>query len=226
MKPRPGLVLLLALLPAFTLARAVQAQTSGLGTAPGSHLHMLLEKTLFKVDVLTLDLCVDADAGARISALLARARSRALDDSIARAVLAAHEAIGRIRFLRDIDYGTFLDGVIEEQHKAVEAGWLADSTHRAVRAALPDWYSFLENRNIEVGDQLIYRFRADTVKTQYLTPAGEVTMERQQTGEERRASVLTTWLAPGSSFRGGLLQSLRRPTSSSDASTRACAPSD
>jgi hypothetical protein len=39
---------------------------------------------------------------------------------------------------------------------------------------------------------------------------GKVLLDQTDPGRERRNSVLATWLAPGSSFRPGLLRSLER----------------
>jgi hypothetical protein len=196
-----------------------EAQSGGAPELNGAHMRTTLEKTFLKIDVLSLDLCLDSAAAVRIRALMTQPDEEAAD-SIARAAIEANEALGRIRFLRDIGYGQFLDGIAEEQRNAVKTGLLDDSTHVAVRASLPEWFSFLENRDIKEGDEIVYHIRGDTIRTTYLDARGIVLMDRRDNGPSRRRSVLVTWLAPGSGFRDGLLESLRKPA----AAAGACRP--
>jgi len=197
---------------AATLASTPGGLTAqdGLGRAPHAHLHTILERTFLRVDVLRLDICLDSSAAARVDRLLEHGRSRASDDSIAHVIVNAAQVLGRIRFLRNVGFGQFLDGVAEDQQKAVHAGWLPDSTFLAIRAGLPEWFAFLENRDIRKDDEIVYHLPAGQVQSTYVDPRGDVLMQRTDAGYWRRASVLVTWLAPGSNFRNGLLDSLRR----------------
>lgn len=188
-----------------------EAQSNVAERTTGVHMRTILEKTFLKVDVLSLDLCLDSAAATRIAALLGQDNGHEVDDSIAQVAIDAHEALGRIRFLRDVGFGQFLDGIIEEQRNAVKSGFLDDSTHVAVRAGLPQWFSFLENRDIKKGDEVVYHIRGDTIRTTFTDAQGIVLMDRTDTGASRRRSVLVTWLAPRSGFRNGLLESLHRP---------------
>jgi len=199
-------------------AQAVPPQKTDVvldGRAPFSRMHAVLEKTIFKVDVLALDLCLDSTTAAVIGQFATGPRSGERDDSIARAVIGASRAIARIEFLRDISFSQFADGIGEEQKKAVEAGLLADSTHRMVADSLPHWFAFLENRRIRDGDMVFYDFNGDTLRTVFLGVNGEILMDRIDQGRERRTSVLATYVAPKSGFRRGLLQSLDHPNTTS-----------
>jgi hypothetical protein len=198
---------------------------AGQTTAPWqahAHLQSVLEKTFLRIDVLALDLCVDSATAATIASLTMAPRTRALEDSVARTILDANRVEGRLRFLRDVSYSQFLGGIMDEQKHAVDAGLLADSTRRNVSASLPDWFSFLENRNIRESEQLAYGIHGDSVRTTYLDLAGEHLLDRVDTGPWRRASVLTTWVAPGSGFRKGLMQSAWSPTTQG---ANRCSPS-
>lgn len=193
------------------------AQSNATERTGGVHMRTILEKTFLKIDVLSLDLCLDRDAAARIAGFLAQRNGNPADDSVTQVAIDAHDALGRIRFLRDVRYDQFLDGIVEEQRNAVKAGLLDDSTHGAVRASLPEWFSFLENRDIKEGDEVVYDITGDTIRTTYVDADGVVLMERIDTGPSRRRSVLVTWVARGSGFRKGLLASLRRPVAEGDA---------
>jgi hypothetical protein len=204
------------------MPHAVAAQ-EGLGRAERAHLHTIMEKTFLQVDVLRLDICLDSTAAAHVESLHAQGRSRTIDDSIARVIVNADSVLGRIRFLRNVGFGQFLDGVAEDQQKAVDAGLLPDSTFLAIRASLPEWFAFLENRDIHENDEIVYHMPRGEVQTTYVSADGDVLMQRTDAGDWRRASVLVTWFAPGSSFRDGLLDSLRR-TDPTDQITHVCRP--
>lgn len=194
-----------------SLATHGAAQEGVSAGPPHSHMRTILEKTFLKVDVLALDVCVDAETARRIAIYTSATRTRALEDSITRAVLDASSVTGRIRFLRNVSYSQFIGGIMDEQKHAVEAGLLADSTRRNVSASLPEWFSFLENRDIREDEQVVYRIRGDSVRTTYVDLAGERLLDRVDTGLWRRTSVLATWYAPGSGFRKGLMQSAWNP---------------
>ncbi|NIP97517.1 MAG: hypothetical protein GWO24_30440, partial [Akkermansiaceae bacterium] len=69
-------------------------------------------------------------------------------------------------FERSIGLDQFLDGIEDDQEKAVEAGFLADSTFQAIQDSLPVWYAFLDQRRIQDGDRIFYRFFPGGVRTQ------------------------------------------------------------
>lgn len=207
----PLAVVLAAGVPARAGAQAVNA---AVGRTAGSRMHALLQRTLLKVDVLTVDICFDDVTGRRLAELAARGRPGGVaGDSIMRAALAGRLAVGRVEFLRDIPLEDFLDGVREDLRHAVATGVLADSIYRAIAAGLPAWYAPLERRGIRKGDRLVYEMRQEAVRTVLTSREEQTLLDRTEVGRGRRNSPLAAWLAPGSQFRTGLLQSLRRPAS-------------
>ncbi|HUF67395.1 MAG TPA: hypothetical protein VMM79_01995 [Longimicrobiales bacterium] len=184
------------------------AQVRALGEAPFGHMRMLFERTIFNVDVLTLDVCFDAPTAAGIAEHARDGRTDAGDDAIAAAAIDAMTALGRIQFRRNISLGQFLGGIRDEQRKAVRAGLLADSTYRLIGDSLPVWFDFLDERGIHTDDQIVYVFSSDSLRTVYRDRDGSVLLDRIDVGEQRRTSVIATWLAPGSDFREPLLRSL------------------
>ncbi|MDX1674305.1 MAG: hypothetical protein R3314_05815 [Longimicrobiales bacterium] len=168
---------------------------------------MLLERTLFQVDVLTLELRLGPETAAEVRR---HVEARAARDSVARTALRSRNAYARIEFVRDVGMDRFLDGVRSDLRKVEEAGLIDGPTFRQISGSLPDWYSFLEGRGVREGDALLYRVRGDTLHSGYRSASGEWLLRQTDIGPERRRAVLGSYLVEGSSFREGLLDSLIR----------------
>lgn len=198
------------LLPAVSPPLLAQQPQPEPGSAPFSRMHTLLQRTLLKVDVLTVDICFDSATARQLTPFAVRARlSGAAADSLARVALGGEQARARVEFLRDVSLAQFLDGVREDLRQAVKAGLLTGADYRVLDAGLPGWYAALERRGIRKGDQIIYDMGPDAVRTSFLRREGAPPIEHSVRGRGLRNSPLATWLARGSSFRPGLLDSLR-----------------
>lgn len=219
------LMLFLSLLPGRTapvFAQAAQpippgepVDTTGLGGGPHAHMHMLLEKTLFRVDVLTLDVRLGVEATRRVEALLDGAGPNGggvdgdrLRDSLAAVALDARDVWARIEFQRDVSLDRFLGGVRDNLREATRAGVIQPVTFHAISDALPRWYAFLADRGIRTGDEMYYRIRGDSLHTVYVGTDGTVLLDQVDVGPERRQSVLGGYFAPGTDFREKLIDSL------------------
>lgn len=188
-----------------------QSLDRAVGHTTGSHMHALMQKTLLKVDVLTVDICFDEPTARRFVAIAGQGRLRgAAADSITRAALTGRLALARVAFLRDITVRDFLQGVDEDLRNAVDAGVLADSVYRTVTAGLPAWYAPLQRRGIRTGDVLVYEMQSNAVRTIYRNREGRTLLERTDTGRAKRNSPLAAWLAPGSPVRDELLRSMQQ----------------
>lgn len=188
---------------------SVPVDTTGLGTGPASRMHMLLERTIFKVDVLTLDVRIGPAATDRIERLLGGSLdSRALADSVAAAALAADDALARLEFQRDVGLEQFLDGIRDNLRRATRAGIVKPAEFRSISSDLPGWYAFLDERGIRSGDRMLQRVRGDTLRTVYEGVDGETLLDQVDVGPERRLAVLGGYFAPGSDFREGLVESV------------------
>jgi hypothetical protein len=207
--PPPGVAIAcLVIVAAAAGPLAAQSDDSRVGASPFGHMHMLFERTIFNVDVLTLDVCLDSATAETVAVHARGGRTDDGDDAIAAAAIDAPAALGRIRFLRGVSKGQFLGGIRDEQEKAVRAGLLADSTFRMISDSLPVWFDFLDDRGIRDGDRIFYVFRDDSLRTVYHGEDGTVLLDRTDVGTQRRTSVLATWFAPRSDFRRPLLDSL------------------
>jgi hypothetical protein len=178
--------------------------------APASTLSTKLEKTIFKVDVLDLSLRVDSTAADRLARLRdaePRYEDR-LEAPVADAVRVADSAVAEIVFLRDVRLGQFLDGVDDDMSRAERAGWIDRDTYERVRDGIASWFAGLRNRGLRKGDRLLYRIREDTLRTVYVTGAGEVLVDQVDVGRDNVLTLLGGYLAPGASMRRGLIRSL------------------
>ncbi len=202
-------VALAAAPPAPASAPTAPADTTFSCPADSVRMSTLLEKTVFQVDVLVLEVCFGSAAAERLDSLAADRRySESLADSVATAALGAEHVRARIEFLRGVDLGQFLDGIRENLDRAREAGILTDEEYASIAESLPRWYAFLEDRGIREGDLMLYRIRGDTLRTAYRSAGGERLLDQTDVGPERRLSVLGGYFAPDSDFREGLIRSL------------------
>ncbi len=178
---------------------------------PFSEMSTLLEKTLFKVDVLTLQVRVSEETAAELSRLVrGREYSDELADSAAAVVLRERDAWARIEFQRSVSLNQLVDGIRDNMKKAVEAGLLEEEDFATITAAMPVWFGFLAVEGASRGDEILYRIRGDSLRTVYRTVGKEVLLDQVDVGPERRMAVLGSYFAPGSDFRKGLIRSLFR----------------
>ena len=184
-----------------------------LSAAPYATMGSKLEKTLFKVDVLTLTLRVDGTTADRIGETVSNADKYDddLEDPIAEAAIQAPEAVAEIEFLRGVRLDQFLGGIEDDMRRAVDVGWLRPDTFAMLRDSLPVWFGFLEERKIHDGDRLQYHIRGNTLRTVYWgVTENEVLLDQTDVGRQNVLALLGAYFAPRSSFRRELVQSLWR----------------
>jgi hypothetical protein len=182
---------------------------TGLGDGRYARMHMLLEKTIFKVDVLTLDVWLGTEEAARVEALADGNRfSKQLADSVAAVALDSRNAWARIEFKRDVSLDQFLGGIRDNLRRAVDAGIVTPAEYQALVADLPVWYAFLAEGRIRSGDEMFYRVKGDTLRTAYRSAEGDILLDQVDVGPERRLSVLGGYFALKSDFRDKLVESL------------------
>ncbi len=190
-------------------AQTAFPDTAGLGDRPYATMRMLFEKTIFKVDVLTLEVRFDPETAARLQALAEGQRlMSALADSIAAVALEATDVFIRLHFERNVSLDQFLDGVRGNTRAARDAGIITPEQYDDLSGSLRVWYDFLAERGIKDGDDMLYRIRGDSLYTMYRTVEGETPLNQVDVGAFRRRSVLGGYFAPRSEFRAKLIASL------------------
>lgn len=201
--------LLLSVAPPAAYAQWADLPVPG---APAyAYMETLLEKTIFRVDVLTLEVWIGGAAATPLRALRGAGTSEALRDSVARLAVNARDAWARITFVRGVSLGQFLGGIEDNMRRAVTAGLLDQADAAMILDSLPHWFTMVEERGILKHDRLIYRITGDTLRTWFIAHDGATLLDQTDVGPERRLSVFGSYFAPKSEFRKGLTTSLLKP---------------
>ncbi|MFQ5689496.1 MAG: hypothetical protein ACE5HQ_04400 [Gemmatimonadota bacterium] len=175
-------------------------------------MHMLLRKSVFHVEVLTVDVRVDGETARRITRQAdSRRYGKALADSLAAAAFSARMAWIDVCFRRSFGLDRMLDGIRKNLEGAPSTGMIDSATLGVISQRLATWYGFLEARGIRRGDRMELRVRGDTVRTIYRTGGGDILADRTDVDATERASVMGRYFALNSDFRDGLLRSLFPP---------------
>jgi hypothetical protein len=207
-----------------TFAALVLVLTTGVGVAvaqsipsmgelangPFSHMHMLLEKTVLKVDVAKIEVAVDKPTQEKLTlARSGKAFSPTVESELAKIVLSADEAIIQMKFVRDVSLGQWIDGVRESLEKAVAAGLLSPALRKTVSDGLPNWFKAAEARGLKTGDRIIYRIKPSSLRSMIVQNDGKVVVDRTDEGADKADMALASYFAPGTDYRTLLLQSLK-----------------
>jgi hypothetical protein len=174
----------------------------------------LLEVTLFKIDVLTLTVRVNAATADRLRDLAeGRDYSDELADSVSAVMLEVDDAWARQVFHRDVSLGRLVGGMRETAKKAAEAGFITKEYLEEFSENAPLWFGFLEESGAKKGDELIFRVDGDRLRTVYRTADGRILMDELAEGAEGRRASIPSFFAPGTRFRKHLVESLVAPRS-------------
>jgi hypothetical protein len=177
---------------------------------PHLQLHALLERTIFQVDVLTLELWLGPATARAIEPWRHAAGGRAAADSLARAIADSRDAWAQISFARGVGLDRFLDGILADMRRAQESGLLSADGFQHVADGLPVWLEPLRQQGLEKGDRFLYRVRGDTLRTVVQRRDGAVVIDQTDVGPDHRRALLGSFVAPGASLREGLLADCRQ----------------
>jgi hypothetical protein len=174
--------------------------------APHVTTRTLLEKTIFKVDVLTLELWLGPETVQRLGLPLPDDdESR---EEAGRIALDSRDAWAELIFKRDVSLDQFLGGIDENMRRVRDEGLITAEGYERVAAGLPRSYAPLAASGIAAGDRIFYRISGDTLRTVYQRAGGELVVDQTDIGPERRLSLLGSFFVKGSDFRRGLVGSL------------------
>jgi hypothetical protein len=188
----------------------VAMDTASLASGRYARMSMRVERTIFKVDVLELEIRFGQEDARRFEELaVGRGYSAQIADSIADVAIHSQDAFARIVFIRDnVSLDQFIDGVREDLGYARLDGIISPAEYTEISDSLPIWFGFLEARHIRKGDQIHYRIRGDTLHTKYQAVSGEILLDHLEVDASARLAVLGSYYARKSSFRGGLVKSV------------------
>lgn len=198
----PALCIGLVLTAASTSSASVQQGS----TVCCSRFDYVLERTIFKVDAVRLELTVGGETPGRVAELASgRADTRSVSDSVAALYLDAARARIRFTFLRSFGLNRFLDANLDVMEKLSKAGLLSAAEVQELAAENSDRFRVLAADGIRDGDRLEHEVRGDTVTTRYTDVMGAVRIEEVRIGPEQRRVLLGSLFGPQSGFRKGLL---------------------
>jgi hypothetical protein len=180
-----------------------------LAQGPYAYMHMLLQKTILRINVATIEVRVDKAAQGRLAGLLrGQAYSDGLAAQLANVAIGAEHAVVQMKFKRDVSLDRWMGVVRENLEQARKAGLIPADLERRVSQGLPQWFDALKQRGYEKGDRLIYAVGPDSLRTVVVSPGGQVFVDRMEREQGTRRVVMASYFAPGSDFRDPLLRSL------------------
>jgi len=184
-------------------------ESNGLAQGPCSLMHMMLQKTILRINVATIDVRVDQQTQSRLANLLrGQVYSDNLAQQLASVAIAAGRAVVQMQFKRDVSLDRWIGVVHENLEQARVAGLIDAGLERQVDQGLPQWFASLRQRGYQKGDRLIYAVERDSLRTVVVSAAGQVMVDRFEREQGTRRVVLASYFAPGSDFREPLLRSL------------------
>jgi hypothetical protein len=191
------------LLASLTVGTA-EAQESGARCC--AHFDYVLEKTIFKVDAVRLDLTIRDDTPDRVAELVTgRADPRAWSDSVAAMYLGADQASVRMTFLRSFGLNRFLDANRDVMEKIAKTGLITEEELEDLDAENRARFAGLAEDGIRDGDVIEHEVRGDTVTTRYTDVTGTVRIDGLLVGSAERRVLMGSLFGPESDFRQGLL---------------------
>lgn len=189
----------------------VPVDTTGLASGPTATMEMLYERTIFRVDVMRLTLRFGPETAGELGRIAGgREYGGPVADSVARAAVGSRNVLVRSRFVRDVSFGQFMEGLRRNLGNARDAGFLSSEEYRTIMSDIESQYEPIRGRGIRDGETMWYRVRGDTLHVALQTLDGSVLIDRRPVGPERRRAVLGGYLAPESDFREELIRSLFR----------------
>lgn len=199
-----------AVVPLASAAPAVPSLSAGdLASGPFSRMHMLLEKTILNVDVVTVDVRVDANAQAQfVKIAQGKKIEGAVEEQLAKAAMATDNAVVQMKFERDVSLDQWFEQVGDSLNKAVRAGYLTQARKNQVMAALPQWFAPVKERGFQEGDRVLYQVRPDSLRTVLVTVDGKTAVDQMDKSADSSKVLFAGYFAPGADMRKPLLRSL------------------
>jgi hypothetical protein len=177
---------------------------------PYSAMHMLLEKTILDVDVLTVDVRFGRQVHRRLVDVIGTNKhySEQLGERLAKVALDADDALVEVGYLRDISFKQWMEGVIENLEHAAAAKLITKEIRQRAQERVPVAFAAIKERGYERGDRLLYRVRADSVRMVVVSEKGKIYVDTIDMGKDAPRIVMASYFAPRSDFREPLLRSL------------------
>jgi hypothetical protein len=205
-----GLVaLLLAPAEAMTTGGLPSLDAPELGQGPFSSMHMLLQKTVLKINVANIDVRFDKPTQGKLAGLAGgRPYSYELDAELAQVAIGAPHAVVQMQFVRDVPLNRWIGVVRDNLELAREAGLIGRDIEQKVSNGIPQWFAPLADRGYKKGDRLLYAITPNSLRTVVLSENGQVLIDMGEHEAGSRQVVLSSYFAPKSDTREPLIRSL------------------
>lgn len=191
---------------------AAEPQTNvepDLATGPYSTMEMLLERTIFKANVLRAEVTVGEQTQAKLKNLAeGKSYSQQVNNEVARTLVDAQDMRVRIEFVRDISFDQYMDAVTDNMKCAQKTKFISEEQYKDSTQRIRENLSALKDRGVKSGDVLIYELKDNKVETTYLANGEKPVASYVREGEGARYTLLGSYFAPCSDFRDKLVQSL------------------
>lgn len=197
-----------AVAPIAFAGGAVPSLNEGdLASGPFSRMHMLLEKTILNVDVVTVDVRVNAKAQEEFTKIAGGKKIEgAVEEQLAKAAVAVDNAVVQMKFERDVSLSQWLDQVGGSLDKAVSAGYITAARRSHVMSNLPNWFAPIKDRGFKEGDKVLYRVNPGSLRTVLHTVEGQTPVDQTDSGDASKV-LFAGYFAPGADMRA-MLRSL------------------
>jgi hypothetical protein len=180
-----------------------------LAQGPYSTMHMLLQKTVLRINVATVDLRFDKPAQSRFLELArGQTYSDRLAQQLAQVAIGAARAVVQMQFKRDVSLDRWMGVVRDNLEQARRAGLITPDLQQRVSQGLPQWFAPVRDRGYLKGDRILYAVTPDALRTVVVSAGGQVLIDRRAAEDGTRRVVLASYFAPGSELREPLLRSL------------------
>jgi hypothetical protein len=175
-------------------------------------MHMILQKTILRINVATIEVRVDKQTQTRFAGLArGQTYSDGLAQQLAHVAIGAERAVVQMQFKHDVSLDRWMGVVRENLQQARTAGLIPADLEQKVSQGLPQWFAALKSRGYEKGDRLLYSVGPDSLRTVVVSTGGQVFIDRLDREQGTRRVVLASYFASGSDFREPLLRSLLQP---------------
>lgn len=172
-------------------------------------MHMLLQKTILRINVANIDVRFDKPTQARFTELARdQPYSAALEQQLAPVAIGAAHAVVQMQFVRDVPLNRWIGVVRDNLEQARQAGLITREVEERVGQGIPGWFAPLKDRGYEKGDRVIYAITPDALRTVVVSSGGQVFVDLVEREPGARRVVLSSYFAPKSDFREPLLRSL------------------
>lgn len=191
------------------LSMAQDHKGPALSDGPYSTMEMLLERTVFRANVLKTSVQVGEPTRRKLEQIVSgNAYSTELNNQVARAVMGARNLRVRVEFVRNITFGQYLEGVRENIGCARDTQFIGQEEYESAMEVIPRELAPLKDRGIRSGDVLIYDLVGNSVETTFLAGGDDRIVNYSRSGSGPRNALIGSYFAPCSDFREKLVRSL------------------